>query len=185
MTLLAAFQSLLHRYSGQNDIVVGTPIAGRTSVEVEALIGFFVNMLVVRTDASGDPTFRELLGRVRTLAFEAYAHQDVPFEKLVEELHPRRDPSRNPLFQVVFAFQNAPPPSPSFSHLKLTRIKTDRASTRFDLEVHLQEVEDGLRGRFVYNTALFESRHDRTGDTNTSGCCWMRSLPNRTCDCLR
>src|SRR4029077_1491547 len=93
MTLLAAFQSLLHRYSGQNDIVVGTPIAGRTSVEVEALIGFFVNMLVLRTDASGDPTFRELLGRAKRVAFNAYAHQDVPFEKLVEEFHPRRDPS--------------------------------------------------------------------------------------------
>jgi amino acid adenylation domain-containing protein len=158
MTLLAAFQSLLHRYSGQHDIVVGTPIAGRTTVEVEALIGFFVNMLVVRTDASGDPTFRELLGRVKRVAFNAYAHQDIPFEKLVEELQPRRDPSRNPLFQVVFAFQNVPRPSPSFNHLELTRIKTDRASTRFDLEVHLQEVEDGLRGRFVYNTALFESR---------------------------
>jgi len=157
MTLLAAFQSLLHRYTGQDDIVVGTPIAGRTSVEVEALIGFFVNMLVLRTDASGDPTFRELLGRVRRVAFDAYAHQDVPFEKLVEELHPRRDPSRNPLFQVAFALQIAPRPSPSFSRLKLIPIKTERASTRFDLEVHLQEVEDGLRGRFVYNTALFES----------------------------
>ena len=103
MTLLAAFQTLLHRYSGQDDIVVGTPIAGRTRVEVEGLIGFFVNMLVLRTDASGDPTFRELLKRVKKVALGSYTHKDIPFDKVVEELHPRRDPSRNPLFQVLFA----------------------------------------------------------------------------------
>ena len=108
MTLLAAFQALLYRYSGQDDIVVGSPIAGRTQVETEGLIGFFVNTLVLRTDISGSPTFRELLGRVRDVTLEAYTHQDLPFEKLVGELHPDRNLSYSPLFQVMFAFQNAP-----------------------------------------------------------------------------
>jgi len=157
MTLFAAFQTLLHRYSGQDDIVVGTPIAGRTRVEVEGLIGFFVNMLVLRTDASGDPTFRELLKRAKKVAIGAYAHQDIPFEKVVEELHPRRDPSRNPLFQVVFALQNTPRPSPPFSGLKVSTNAAYR-NIRFDLEAHLTEAEDGLHGVFVYNTMLFEAQ---------------------------
>jgi amino acid adenylation domain-containing protein len=157
MTLLAAFQTLLHRYTGQDDIVVGTPIAGRTRVEVEPLIGFFVNMLVLRTQATGDPTFRDFLGRAAKVAFDAYAHQDIPFERLVEELHPPRDPSRNPFFQTVFALQNAPRPSASIGQLTLTRISTQKAYTRFDLEVHFQEIEEGLVGRFIYNTTLFDA----------------------------
>ncbi len=108
MTLLAAFQTLLGRYSGQDDVVVGTPIAGRTRRELEGMIGFFVNTLVMRADLSGDPTFVELLRRVREVCLGAYAHQEIPFEKLVEELQPPRDPSRNPLFQVVFGMQNIP-----------------------------------------------------------------------------
>src|SRR5438552_12071419 len=168
MTLLAAFQTLLHRYSAQDDIVVGTPIAGRTRVEVEGLIGFFVNMLVLRTDASGDPTFRELLKRAKKVALGSYTHKDIPFDKVVEELHPRRDPSRNPLFQVLFALQNTPRPSLPFSGLKVSTIAAYR-NIRFDLEVHLTQVEDGLHGSFVYNTMLFEAqtiarmtRHFRT-----------------------
>ncbi len=110
ITLLAAFQVLLHRYSSQEDFAVGSPIAGRTRPELEGLIGFFVNTLVLRGDLSGDPAFRELLRRIRRTAIEAYTHQDVPFEKLVSVTHPDRDSSRAPLFQVMFALQNVPPP---------------------------------------------------------------------------
>ena len=158
MTLLAAFQALLHRYTAQDDLVVAAPTAGRTRTELEPLIGFFVNMLVLRTDTSGDPTFRELLGRVSKVALDAFANQEVPFEKLVEELHPHRDPSRNPLFQIVFAFQNVPhSPSSAPGSLSVTRLKTARPMTRFDLELHLTEIEAGLRGEFFYNTALFDA----------------------------
>jgi amino acid adenylation domain-containing protein len=159
MTLLAAFQTLLHRYTGQTDIVVGTPIAGRTHAGLEPLIGFFVNMLVLRTNTAGNPSFRTLLRQVRHVAVDAFAHQDVPFEKLVEALHPPRDPSRNPLFQIVFALQNAPRWAATLPDLTVTPVDAPRRSTRFDLEVHLHERDDGLRAQFVYNTALF------TGDT--------------------
>ncbi|MHC5863398.1 condensation domain-containing protein, partial [Nostoc sp.] len=108
MTMLAAFQTLLYRYTQQEDIVVGSPIANRNRSELEGLIGFFVNSLVLRTDFSGKATFRELLNRVREVTLEAYSHQDLPFEKLVEELHPERDLSYHPFFQVVFSLQNTP-----------------------------------------------------------------------------
>ncbi|XHX79764.1 MAG: amino acid adenylation domain-containing protein [Stenomitos frigidus ULC029] len=170
MTLLAAFQTLLHRYTGQDDIAVGSPIANRNRSELEDLIGFFVNSLVLRTDLSSDPTFQDLLERVRSVALAAYAHQDVPFEKLVEELHPERHLSRNPLFQVVFALQNAPMEQLDLPGLTLRSSNFETKTTRFDLELYLWECSDdfrslwgdgwshaaGLRGVFVYNTDLFD-----------------------------
>ena len=170
MTLLAAFQALLYRYTGQTDIAVGSPIANRNRRETEDLIGFFANSLVLRTDLSGSPTFRELLARVRQVAVGAYTHQDLPFEKLVEELHPERNLSRNPLFQVVFALQNAPIEQLALPGLTLSSFKLEITTTRFNLEFYLWECADnfrslwgdgwqqseGLRGAVVYNTNLFE-----------------------------
>jgi len=117
MTLLAAFQTLLHRYSGQDDIAVGTLIANRHRAELEGLIGFFVNILVLRTDLSGDPSFRELLERVRAVTLGAYEHQDVPYEKVLEALRPPRDLSRNPLFQILVVLHNTPQQAPALPGL--------------------------------------------------------------------
>jgi amino acid adenylation domain-containing protein len=166
MTLLAAFQTLLYRYTGQEDIAIGSPIANRHRSEVEGLIGFFVNSLVMRSDLSDNPTFRELLERVRDVALEAYVHQDLPFEKLVEELDPDRDLGRNPLFQVAFALQNAPMQSLELPGLTLEPAPLESGSTRFDLEVHLWEPAHGLRslwqsqeglsGFISYSTDLFD-----------------------------
>ncbi len=157
MTLLAAFKTLLYRYTEQEDLVVGLPIAGRTRADIENLIGFFANMLVLRTDLSGNPTFRELLGRVREVALGAYAHQDVPFEKLVEELQPGRSLSHNPLFQVVFALQNAPTPPAEFSGLALKPLQVDHWTSKFDLVLHMVEGAEGLQGRLEYKTDLFDA----------------------------
>src|SRR5215212_8316317 len=156
MTLLAAFKVLLYRYTGQEDIVVGSPIAGRTRAEVEHLIGFFVNTLVLRTDLSGGPTFRELLGRVRETALGAYAHQDVPFEKLVEELQPERDMSHTPLFQVLFVLQNALRDELELPNLELHPLEVNSEKAKFDLSLFMTEQEQGLKGVFVYSTDLFE-----------------------------
>ena len=144
-TLLAAFQALLGRYTGQTDIVVGTPIANRTRPELENLVGFFVNSLVIRTDLSGDPTFRELLGRVHSVALGAYEHQDLPFEQLVAELQPERDFSRNPLFQVVFAFQNVPREAAAFHGLTIQPMAKNITTTRMDLECFVWEVNEELQ----------------------------------------
>ena len=157
MVLLAAFKVLLRRYSGQEDIVVGSPIANRNRAEIEGLIGFFVNSLVMRTDCSGDPTFCELLGRVREATLEAYAHPDLPFEKLVEELEPERDLSRNPLFQVMFALQNAPRSELQLAALTVEPFRAGIQTTRFDLETHCWETPEGLCAVFVYNTDIFEA----------------------------
>ncbi|WP_373536610.1 amino acid adenylation domain-containing protein [Microcoleus sp.] len=139
MTMLAAFKTLLYHYAQQEDIVVGSPIANRNRSEIEALIGFFVNSLVLRTDLSGNPTFRELLNRVKEVALGAYAHQDLPFEKLVEELHPDRALNQNPLFQVAFALQNAPGNQLELPELTLSPQQLDVGTARFDLEFHLWE----------------------------------------------
>jgi acyl carrier protein len=158
MTMASAFTTLLYHYTGQTDIVLGTPIANRTRVELEDLIGFFVNTLVLRTDLSGNPTFQELLGRVRQVCLEAYANQDLPFEQLVETVQPRRDLSRPPLFQVMLILQNAPIPVVTLPEgLTVTPIDLDDRPVRFDLEFHLWEEPDGLRGSLQYNTDLFQA----------------------------
>src|SRR5262249_5301547 len=123
MTLLAAFNVLLYRYTGQTDIVVGSPFANRNRSEVEGLIGFFVNTLVLRTDLSENPSFEELLRLIREVVLEAYAHQDLPFERLVEELHPQRNLSHNPLFQVMFSLENDPTTTFDLPGLRLHRIE--------------------------------------------------------------
>ncbi len=155
MTLSAAFITLLHRYTGQSDILLGTANAGRNNAQIEHLIGFFINTLVLRTDLSGNPTFRELLRRVREVALGAYEHQDVPFEKLVEELQPQRDASRSPFFQVVFNLQAAADEEPAARGLTITTQDIGNQS-RFDLEFHLWIVPEGLAGPLIYNTDLFD-----------------------------
>ncbi|MGH2619360.1 MAG: condensation domain-containing protein, partial [Anaerolineales bacterium] len=157
MTLLAGFQTLLHRYTNQDDIVVGADIANRNRRETEDLIGFFVNQLVLRTDLSANPTFRELLGRVREVTLWAFAHQDMPFGKLVEELQPQRDPSRNPLFQVMFIVQNAPMPALELPGLTLTPLDIKEETSVFDLTISFIGNEQGqTRVLCRYNTDLFE-----------------------------
>ena len=157
MTLLAAFQTLLHRYAAQDDILVGAPVAGRNRTDVEELIGFFINTVVLRTDCSGDPSFRELLGRVRKVALDAYAHQDLPFEKLVEELHPQRNSSRSPLFQVMFAFQNAQETAPSLAGLTVTSLNVESETAIFDLSLLMVEEANSLKATLEYNTDLFDA----------------------------
>ena len=157
MTLLAAFDALLARYSGQRDILVGTPIANRNRAEIEGLIGFFVNTLVLRTDLSGDPGFSELVRRVREVALGAYAHQDVPFEQLVEVLQPERDMSHSPLFQVMFALQNAPFRAQEISvDLVLEPVEAHSGTAKFDLTLFMVEEGERLAGALEYNTDLFD-----------------------------
>jgi amino acid adenylation domain-containing protein len=155
MTVLAAFKVLLSRYSGQLDILVGTDIAGRNRRELEGLIGFFVNHPVLRTDLSGNPTFAELLDRVRRVTLEAYAHQDLPFEKLVEELQPQRDLSRAPLFQILFVLQNVSLATLRTPDLAFTPLAVDSGRCKFDLILMMWELEDGLQEVWTYSTDLF------------------------------
>jgi amino acid adenylation domain-containing protein/non-ribosomal peptide synthase protein (TIGR01720 family) len=156
MTLLAAFTTLLHRYTGQVDLVVGSPTANRTRMEIEGLIGFFVNSLALRTDLTGDPTFRELLGRVRAVCLDAYTHQDLPFEKLVEELQPERNMSHSPLFQVMFVLQNTPSSAMELPGLTLSPLEMDPGTAKFDLTLAVQTRESGLQAMLEYSTDLFE-----------------------------
>jgi len=156
MLLLAAFQTLLYRYSGQTDVVIGSPIAGRTQKETEGLIGFFVNMLVLRADLSGKPAFTALLKRVKEMTLEAYAHQEVPFERLVEEFEPDRDLSRTPLFQVAFVLQNGVQSQLAYGETRLESLSVDNGTAKFDLTLGLGEDEAGMQGVLQYNTDLFE-----------------------------
>jgi len=156
MILLAAFKTLLHRYTRQTDIAVGTPIANRNRSEIEPLIGLFVNTLVLRSDLSGDLAFRELLLRVRQVALDAYAHPDVPFEKLVDELEPQRDMSHAPLFQVMFAHNRAVWQTIDTGNLKLQPLALDTGTAKFDLTLEIIEREDRLKAAIEYNADLFE-----------------------------
>ncbi|KOP26731.1 thioester reductase [Hapalosiphon sp. MRB220] len=157
MTLLAAFKTLLYRYTNQTDILVGSPIANRNRAEIENLIGFFVNILVLRSNLSGNPTFRDLLKQVREVALGAYAHQNLPFEKLVEEIQPERNLSHNPLFQVMFVFQNVPRTALELPDLNLSVLDVNSETATFDLCLTMEESEQGLRGDLEYNTDLFDA----------------------------
>jgi amino acid adenylation domain-containing protein len=156
MTLLAAFEVLLYRYSGQEDFAVGSPIANRRRPEVEGLIGFFVNTLVLRADVSGNPSFSEFLSRVKEACVSADANQDLPFEKLVQELQPERDLGRNPFFQVIFALQNATQPFSGISGLKFEPIELKASRSPFDLSLFLRERDGKYIGYIEYSTDLFD-----------------------------
>jgi amino acid adenylation domain-containing protein/non-ribosomal peptide synthase protein (TIGR01720 family) len=169
MTLLAAFKVLLSRYTGQQDILVGTPVANRNYQELEDLIGFFVNTQVLRTEVSGEQSFQELLDRVKKIALDAYAHQDVPFERLIEELQPSRSLSHTPLFQVMFVLQNDPPPSIDLPGLELTSMEVESRTAKFDLTMMVEEAGAELAVSLEYSTDLFRAetirrtlRHFRT-----------------------
>ena len=155
MVLLALFKTLLYRYTHQDDLLVGSPIANRNRSEIEGLIGFFVNTLVLRTSLSGNPSISELIGRVKQTCLGAYAHQDLPFESLVDSLQPERDRSRSPLFQVMFVLQNAPLQIPDFAGLSIETMDITTDTAKFDLMIIVEEHTDGLRVFWEYNTDLF------------------------------
>lgn len=157
MVLLAAFQTLLHRYTGQEDILVGSPIANRNRAEIEGLIGFFVNTLVLRTDLTGNPTFSALLKRVQQVALGAYTHEELPFEKLVEELQPERNMSHTPLFQVLFGLQNDPTTSLEIAGLTMHFQEVDSRTAKCDITLNMTEKSDYVEAYLEYNTDLFES----------------------------
>ena len=157
MTLLAAFEVLLHRYSGQDDFAVGSPIAGRVRKDTEGLVGYLANTLAMRADLAGNPTFREALRRVRETALAAFQHQEMPFERLVEELNPPRNTSRHPLFQVLFTLQNAPWPKVRLANLSISHVPLDSQTAKFDLWLSLRETDSGLQSEVEYNVALFDA----------------------------
>src|SRR5512142_1652072 len=156
MTLLAAFQALLHRYSGQEVIAVGSPIAGRTRSELEGLIGFFVNTLVLKGDLSGNPRFGEFFGRMREETLGTSGHQELPFERLVEAMEVPRDLSRSPLFQVMFAWQEGSLGEFRQGELEFVGLEGSEGVAKFDLTLWMEEVEGRLQGEWEYNTDLFD-----------------------------
>ena len=155
MTLTAAFSTLLYRYTGQEDVLLGAPIANRGQIELEDLIGMFINTLVLRVDVSGNPTFAELLARTRDVVTDAMIHPDLPFEKLVEELQPARNLDHTPIFQVMFDYQNTPTPTVQFAGLTASPFAVDSGTAKFDLTLDLVETAESLHGYLEYNTALF------------------------------
>ncbi len=156
MTLLAAFEAFVARYTGQTDLVIGTPIAGRNRPEQESLIGYFTNTLALRTDLGGDPTFRQIIKRVRQTALSAYEHQDLPFEVLVKELRPDRNLSHSPVFQVMFSVGHAVQMAPALYELDASPVFVERGTSRFDLLFGATALPDGLALACEYNTDLFE-----------------------------
>ncbi len=156
MTVLAAFDVLLHRHTGVDDVVVGTPVAGRSHAELEGLVGFFLNTLVMRTRLAPDMTFRALLARVKEVCLGAYAHQDMPFERLVQEMQPEPDPGRSPLFQVIFNLQNAPREGLRLPGLALKGAVAENATVKVDLTLIMADLPQGLVGRVEYSTDLFD-----------------------------
>ncbi len=156
MALLAAFQLVLHRATGLEDVIVGVPVAGRNRAELEGLIGYFINALALRTDLSGDPTFRQLLERVREVTLGAFAHQELPFEKLVDELQPERQPGRSPIFQVVFNYQNAPLPVLRLPGVTLEPLAIDRGASKYELTLYMGDQGGRLSGSIEYQTDLFD-----------------------------
>src|SRR5258708_20455553 len=158
MTLLAAFQALLSRYTGQEDIIVGSPFTNRQRSEVEGLIGFFVNTVPLRTVLSGDPTFNQLLQRVKATALDAYDHRELPFEKLVEELRPERNLSYTPLFQILFAVQGSPVAIEHVAGITLHLQDVDTGTAKFDLTCTVIPRDSGFTTSFEYNTDLFEAQ---------------------------
>ncbi|NER29540.1 MAG: amino acid adenylation domain-containing protein, partial [Symploca sp. SIO1C4] len=157
MVLLTAFEILLYRYSGQKDLLVGTPIANRNQSEIEGLIGFFVNTLVLRTQIEGNPSFKELLTQVREIAMAAYSHQDLPFEMLVEALQPERDLSYTPLFQVMFSLDNEILSQLNLMGLTLSPLRVESQTSKFDLTLSMENRADGLVGVWEYSTDLFDA----------------------------
>ena len=157
MTLQAAFMTLLHRYTRQTDVLVGTPVAGRTHKETEGLIGFFINTLVLRGNLAGDPTFREALGRVRETTIEAFMHQDLPFDKLVEELRPERRAGHQPVLQVMFVLQNAPTTGRQLPGLTMSAMELDTGTAKFDLTLAVETGGGGLTAAMEYNSDLFDA----------------------------
>jgi acyl-CoA synthetase (AMP-forming)/AMP-acid ligase II/aryl carrier-like protein len=157
MALTATLQTLIHRETGQTDIVIGTPVAGRRPVETENLIGCFINTLVLRTDLADSPSFNEVLARVRTTCLEAYDHQDLPFEKLVEELRPQRDPGRSPLIQIMIVLHNTPPLKTAAELIVFQSEPVDTGTSKFDLTLNLNLVGDGIQGSLEFRSELFDT----------------------------
>jgi hypothetical protein len=156
MTLVAAYKTLLYRHVGEDDVVVGTDLAGRSQAELEGLVGFFVNLLVLRSDLSGNPSFRDVLARVRETAMGAFAHSDVPFDRLVEELRPKRHRSRTPLFQMLFVMENVPLETLRLPGLTMTPMPSQADTARFDLALFVREQDDGIVAKWTYKTDLFD-----------------------------
>lgn len=156
MTLLTGYSILLHRYSGATDLVIGSPVANRVRQELESLVGFFVNTLPMRIDLSDDVTVRQLLSRVRRTAVDAYSHQDVPFEQLVEELRPERNLGRAPIFQVMFVLLNAPTPDLEQTSLQISPVEPLAVASKFDLTLSIEKTSAGLEGMFEFDTDLFD-----------------------------